>query len=383
MVRSCRVPWSEAAGADLDRIAVGGDGGDGGDGASTAVNSPHVTREYQVCLKCHSDYAYGTNPPSPGETGGSTAFNTNGLTQYTNQAIEFQAPLSHKGQVTTTDSGAAAAYSTNNHRSWHPVMDNTGRTAGIRNANANNWLTPWNGAANVGSQTMYCSDCHGSNTAAGTSAPTGGENGNPWGPHGSENDFLLKGTWDQGTGKAIDADYVQLRAKWEPLYEVTQIKGDGETHPLLSTEDEFADYETWDAGNLDLSEAKTKKMLAREYAREALKQGLALEKKFGTNPYKFGMVGSTDTHTALASAEEDNYIGKHTAAEPSPDRWSHPMVKFGGNQYDGYAATSSGYAGVWATDNTRKALFDAMKRKEVYATTGPRMLVRFWGVISF
>ena len=95
------------------------------------------------------------------------------------------------------------------------------------------------------------------------------------------------------------------------------------------------------------------------------------------------MVGSTDTHTALAAVEEDNYIGKHAGTEPSPERWNHPMAKFEGRQYEGYAMTSSGYAGVWATDNTRKALFDAMKRKEVYATTGPRMLVRFWGGWDF
>jgi len=185
------------------------------------------------------------------------------------------------------------------------------------------------------------------------------------------------------TGKPLSGDYAKQRARWEPLYEVTQMKGDGETHPFLSANDEFADYETWDTGNLNLTVVKQESMLQYEYARAALKNGLKLEAKLGTNPYKFGMVGSTDTHTALASAEEDNYIGKHTAAEPSPDRWSHPMVKFGGNQYDGYAATSSGYAGVWATDNTRKALFDAMKRKEVYATTGPRMLVRFWGGWDF
>jgi hypothetical protein len=185
------------------------------------------------------------------------------------------------------------------------------------------------------------------------------------------------------TGKPLSEDYAKRRARWEPLYEVTQMKGDGETHPFLSTNDEFADYETWDAGNLNLTVPKTDAMLQYEYAREALKNGLKLGAKLGTNPYKFGMVGSTDTHTALASAEEDNYIGKHTGSEPSPDRWKHPIIKFGGRQVDGYTATSSGYVGVWATDNTRKALFDAMKRKEVYATTGSRMLVRFWGSWEF
>jgi hypothetical protein len=133
----------------------------------------------------------------------------------------------------------------------------------------------------------------------------------------------------QYTGRALDASYVEQRAKWEPLYEVTQIKGDGETHPLLSPDDAFADYETWDAGNLDLSEAKTDAMLAREYAREALKAGMQLEAKFGTNPYKFGLVGSTDSHTSLSAVEEENFFGKAANAEPSPKRMHHPFTKTG------------------------------------------------------
>jgi len=185
------------------------------------------------------------------------------------------------------------------------------------------------------------------------------------------------------TGKPLSGEYAKQRARWEPLYEATQIKGDGETHPLLSPKDDFADYETLALGNLNLTVPKKNSMLKYEYAREALKNGLNLEAKLGTNPYKFGMVGSTDTHTALAAVGEDNYIGKHAGTEPSPERWNHPMAKFEGRQYDGFAMASSGYAGVWATDNTRKALFDAMKRKEVYATTGPRMLVRFWGGWTF
>jgi len=185
------------------------------------------------------------------------------------------------------------------------------------------------------------------------------------------------------TGKPLTGDYATQRARWEPLYEVTQIKGDGETHPLLSSDDEFADYETLALGNLNLTVPKEENMLQYEYAREALKNGLKLGSKLGANPYKFGMVGSSDTHTALAAVEEENYIGKHAGTEPSPDRWNHPMAKFAGRQYEGYAMASSGYAAVWATANTRKAIFDAMKRKEVYATTGPRILVRFWGGWNF
>ena len=183
----------------------------------------------------------------------------------------------------------------------------------------------------------------------------------------------------QFTGRKIDRNYVEKRARWEPMYEVTQIKGDGEAHPLLSPDDAFADYETWDAGNLDLSEAKTDDMLQYEYAREALKNGLMLEKKLGTNPYKFGLIGSTDSHTALSTAEEENFFGKATNAEPSPTRMMHPFAETDKGAFQGYELVASGYTGVWARENTRTAIWDAMNRKEVYGTTGPRITVRFFG----
>jgi hypothetical protein len=185
------------------------------------------------------------------------------------------------------------------------------------------------------------------------------------------------------TGKKVDRQYAEARAKWEPLYEVTQIKGDGETHPFLSKNDEFADYETWDQGNLDLSVPKEDDMLQYEYARSALQIGLQLENELGVNPYKFGLIGATDSHTALATAQEDNFFGKHSGAEPGPKRWEHPMAKVGDKQYNGYDMVGSGLAGVWARENTRQALFDAMMRKETYATTGSRMLVRFFGGWEF
>ncbi len=184
-------------------------------------------------------------------------------------------------------------------------------------------------------------------------------------------------------GKKIDKKYVETRARWEPLYEVTQIKGDGEAHPFLSKNDEFADYETWDIGNLDLSVLKKNEMLRFEYARSGLKTGLRLEDKLGTNPYQFGMIGSTDSHTALATAEEDNFFGKHSGGEPNKDRYKHPMAKVGDNEYTGYAPVASGWAAVWAEENTRASIFDAMKRKETYATTGSRMVVRFFGGWEF
>ena len=187
----------------------------------------------------------------------------------------------------------------------------------------------------------------------------------------------------QFTGKKIDKNYVEQRAKSEPLYEITQIKGDGETHPFLSTEDEFADYETWDSGNLDLSEAKSNDMLAREYAREALKTGFQLEKKFGTNPYKFGVVGSTDSHTSLGAVEEENFFGKSAGAEPSPKRMEHPFMKSDKGVFEGYQMVASGYAAVWAEENTREALYSAFRRKETFATTGPRIKVRFFASNEF
>ena len=192
--------------------------------------------------------------------------------------------------------------------------------------------------------------------------------------------FPLEAQYD---GKVLDEEYVITRARREPLYEATQIKGDGETHPFLSPNDEFADYETWDIGNLDVSAAKTDDMLAGEYAREALKRGLAIESRLGTNPYQFGMIGSTDSHTSLSTAEENNFFGKHSGAEPNPERMSHPFMENENGTIMGWQQVASGFAAVWAAENTREALFDAMERKEVYATTGSRMMVRFFGGWEF
>ena len=186
------------------------------------------------------------------------------------------------------------------------------------------------------------------------------------------------------TGAAIDANYVQTRARWEPLYEVTQIKGDSEAHPFLSPEDEFADFETWDRGNVSLETLKTPDMLQYEYAREALKNGLKLERALGTNPYQIGMVGSTDSHTALATAEENNFFGKMASDEPKSGRMHKQMAVTGTTRMWTNSETgASGYAAVWAQENTREAIWDAMLRKEVYATTGPRLTVRFFGGWQF
>jgi hypothetical protein len=186
-------------------------------------------------------------------------------------------------------------------------------------------------------------------------------------------------------GKKIDREYAQTRNKWERLYEVTQTKGTGEAHPYLSPNDEFANFEIWDKGNLDGSEAKTKDMLEFEYARSALKNGLKLEALLGINPYKFGLIGSSDAHTGLAAMEEENFFGKTTPQEPSPERMTKAFFK---NPKSGvtimdWEVSASGYAAVWANENTRASIFDAMQRRETYATTGPRMIVRFFGGWNF
>ena len=180
-------------------------------------------------------------------------------------------------------------------------------------------------------------------------------------------------------GKPIDREYVETRARRERLYEVTQMKGDGETHPYLSPNDEFADFERWDKGNLDMTASKQKSMLEFEYARSALKNGLKVEAQLGTNPYKIGLVGSTDSHTGMSTADDNNFWGKTAPNEPNPHRWEHPFIKTEKGVIMGWEQMASGYAAVWATGNTREALFDAMQRRETYGTTGPRMTVRFFG----
>ena len=186
-------------------------------------------------------------------------------------------------------------------------------------------------------------------------------------------------------GEPLTRSDAELRSRFEPLIEVTQIKGDGEAHPFLSPDDEFADFDTWDRSNLDGTELKEQGMLRWEYAREALKTGLMLEKNLGVNPYKFGMIGSTDSHTAFTAVEEDNFFGKHSGVEPEPHRWDHVVIEAPDPDLTvlGWQQAAGGYTGVWASENTREAIFDAMQRKEVYATTGSRMLVRFFGGWDF
>ena len=185
------------------------------------------------------------------------------------------------------------------------------------------------------------------------------------------------------TGQALSKPWAEARARWEPLMEVIQTKGQSESHPSLSPNDEFAvNYELWDRGNLNLV-PKQPGMIQHEYLREALKNGLRVEQQVGANPFKYGMASGSDAHTGLTAMEEDNFFCKFVSCEPRAERWNEDALKFGERTTKGWEVTAAGYTGVWATENTREALWDAMKRKETYATSGSRMLVRFFGSFDF
>lgn len=211
-------------------------------------------------------------------------------------------------------------------------------------------------------------------------------------PHNSNLSGGLMFRLEDTAGNPLTREYATRRAHFEPLVEATQYKGDSEAHPYLSPEDEFADYETWDAANIGVQKKHEDEWFRHEYVRSALKLGLGLQADLGVNPYRFGLIGSTDAHTALAAGDERDYWGKMTQTEPGPDRWKTPLFDATADVgTPGAAVTSifewqmaaSGYAAVWANENTREAIFDAMRRKETYATTGPRMTVRFFGGFGF
>ena len=254
------------------------------------------------------------------------------------------------------------------------------------------------------------------------------------------------------SGNPLTTEYAQKRQRWEPLYEVIQIKGASETHEDISPDDEFAGFETdgWDNGNLDLTYPETPDMYEHEYARGALKNGLKFEKDLDVNPFKFGLVGSTDSHIALPAVEENSFMGKFPSYSPSASRAAHVSKKSSFNKTRilnfidenvpdetqekikakigeiapddidpdaikqkirdeliargftvdsippivkdnlvpeterlGWQYGAAGFVGVWAEENTRESLFDAMARREVYATSGPRMVARLFGGWDF
>ncbi|MEH6592383.1 MAG: DUF3604 domain-containing protein [Halioglobus sp.] len=195
--------------------------------------------------------------------------------------------------------------------------------------------------------------------------------------------FALQNDFENGA--AYTDDYLKRRARWEKLVEIGQTKGDSETHPSLSPDDEFADYERWDWSNLDMTQAKTPKMMKTEYVREALKNGIAFRNSRGTNPFKLGFVGGSDIHTGLSTSYDDNFFGAFTWMEPSPER-ALKLAKQNtelGIGYKGWQYASPGPTAVWASNNTRAAIFDALERRETYATTGPRISLRFFGGFDF
>lgn len=205
-------------------------------------------------------------------------------------------------------------------------------------------------------------------------------------PHNSNLSSGLMFDVETSTGPMNEA-YARNRKRWEPVVEITQIKGDSEAHPFLSPGDEFADYDNWDKGNIFNSRLYTDQMLAGSYVREGLKRGLAIKDAVGVNPYQFGVIGSTDSHTGLATADHKNFWGKSPVVGPTPNRlaadWSTKGEGGALVTVKNSESAASGYAAVWASENTRAAIFDAFKRREVYASTGPRIAVRFFGGYNY
>ncbi len=205
-------------------------------------------------------------------------------------------------------------------------------------------------------------------------------------PHNSNLSNGLMFELTMPDGSPMTAEYAAKRAAAEPVVEVTQIKGDSETHPFLSPNDEMAGFgvKGWELGNLPLTARSEPEMYAGSYAREALKRGLSLEEQLGVNPYAFGMIGATDSHTAFATGDEDNFWGKHTGNEQNnEDRALEPQNLGTREGRFGWHYLAGGYAAAWARGNTRAEIFDAFARREVYATTGPRMSVRVFGGFGF
>ena len=172
-------------------------------------------------------------------------------------------------------------------------------------------------------------------------------------------------------GRDYDADLARLRMQWEPVAEVTQFKGDSETHPDLSPEDPFADFELYP--HYIQQTASPYRAHVGDYLRPALLRGLAMEGRIGVNPFQLGMIGSTDSHTGLSSAEEPNFWGKFPR-DSIPERKNANWR--GSSGPTGWSMSASGLAAVWAESNSREAILEALRRREVYATTGPRIAVR-------
>ena len=206
-------------------------------------------------------------------------------------------------------------------------------------------------------------------------------------PHNGNLSGGMMYTAETYDGKAMDKAYAESRASHEPLFEATQIKGDGETTPYLSSTDEFANFERWDINFSTLSPAPDI-VLHGNYVRSALKLGLELQAKLGANPYHSGLIGGNDAHVGVVTEREDNFFGEFANGLPSPDRWKTPLAMVGNDPKKGplvsvWNEQAAGLGGVWARENTREGIWDALKRKEVYATTGDRLIVRVFAGWDF
>jgi hypothetical protein len=182
-------------------------------------------------------------------------------------------------------------------------------------------------------------------------------------------------------GKPIDAAYNKTRAANEPLYEITQIKGTSETMPVLSPTDEFAGFELWD---YTLSADFERPSHPRgSYVRQALLDGMSQAAGGAGNPFKYGFIGDTDTHNAAASNEEFNFTGKFAFENNAKERLTGVPGAPAGQIQQIQEFSSGGLAGVWAPENTREAIWNAMQRKETFGTSGPMMKVRFFGSFDY
>ena len=196
-------------------------------------------------------------------------------------------------------------------------------------------------------------------------------------PHNSNLSQGRMFSLEDSAGNPLSADYAQTRMRWEPVVEVTQVKGDSETHPTLSPTDEFADFETYkfliSGGGKDTGTEAPE----GNYIRSALRRGMEVEAQTGTNPYQFGLIGSTDTHIGLSSVDENDFQGKLAFQSTPQERWERKQTH-GNTRPTGWDMGAQGRAAVWAEENTREAIIDAFQRREVYATTGPRILLRVY-----
>jgi len=203
-------------------------------------------------------------------------------------------------------------------------------------------------------------------------------------PHNGNVSNGLMYDWTDSDREPIDAKYAARRALNEPLSEIGQQKGQSDTHPLLSPNDEFANFELFEyllVGNDQKGEVQG------SYVRDAYGRGLVLADRVGVNPYKFGNIGSSDLHTGLSISSSDDYAGPNVFVQQSINkeraRAAIGLEPDSGLSIDSVTTSTGNLAGVWAESNTRGAIYDALARKEAFATSGPRLRIRLFGGWSY